>query len=293
MKKRILSLIFSFMLFAGTFLLANANETEINNTKETKENYSTILFTELANTDSEYEILKNANIAFADENFKKTKAKVNLSSAGEYVDAENFISKNDISFVENESIYFDNIVFTQFINEDGETKVVASKFVLPNNYSIALQDTEIKTSDNLEDIFKQDKDVLISPLQNTEVTYKNDFEYEPFLITDKAYLENISDIILNIMKTPYEELDEKMQNKINIYFADNCYQMLNNNKQLSDDITLSTDYILSGKTDTNLLFKDRILMQITATENEKTVSTRILFKLDENNKIYNINILDI
>ena len=293
MKKRILSLIFSFMLFTGTFLLANANETEVNNAKETKENYSTILFTELANTDSEYEILKNANIAFADENFKKTKAKVNLSSAGEYVDAENFISKNDISFVENESIYFDNIVFTQFINEDGETKVVASKFVLPNNYSIALQDTEIKTSDNLEDIFKQDKDVLISPLQNTEVTYKNDFEYEPFLITDKAYLENISDIILNIMKTPYEELDEKMQNKINIYFADNCYQMLNNNKQLSDDITLSTDYILSGKTDTNLLFKDRILMQITATENEKTVSTRILFKLDENNKIYNINILDI
>lgn len=289
MKKRILSLALSLGLFTIAILGASATQTE---NKEKEENYSSqIIFNNLKNSEKEYEKLKEANTLFASENFKKTKLN-NENDAGEFVDEKEFTTKEEINFVENESIYFDNSVFSQFINENGETKNVASKFNLPNEYAIASENTEIITSENIEEIFKQSKDVLYFDIEDSENFSENDLEYEPLIVDEDLYLKNIKNIILNITKTPYDSLSDSLKENINNYFADNCYSLLNS-RQLSEDVLVTADYILSGKSDINLEYKDRILMQITATENDKTVSNCILFKLDENGKIYNINILDL
>ena len=286
MKKIIIPIF--LVLGLSVFAISNISAVETERLQNNTEiNTDSILFNNLSNNATEYDVLKEANTSFANENFKKTKESSNINEAGEYVDSDVFTSKNTISFIENETIYFDNSLLTQFINENGDTKVVASKYDTANDYAFALNSSSIKTSSNLDDIFVKNENTT----SNKDMDYINDFDYQPFLVTEETYLNDLTNIIFIITKTPFENIDENIKNKLDAYFADNCYELFNKGKELSDKVSLSADFVLAGKSDISLNYKDRILMQITATEDEKKASTCLLFKLDENNKIYSINIL--
>lgn len=254
----------------------------------------TILFNDITTTKDEYTKLRKSCKDFVRNNdtvVSNIDTEVAITEKT-YIDKNRKTIKNykDDTMHETGPVYFQDKLLIRYINEKGEMKVVASKLI---------KETTIKENEQKED----SEESLVEKIEtvgSTELasifnkqTIDENMQTFSTMILEDEYTSDLEAIFSEILRNSSENITGELKEKALNYFTyDGYLTIVDGIKHLdmnSTDINISC--IEAGKSDINLEYKDRVLMQIITTKGNKTVYTNIVIKLDEKQKVFDIDII--
>lgn len=177
-----------------------------------------------------------------------------------YIDSEEQTIDDKKSFFNHaNAVYCKGMLLVSFLNSSGEMKSVAAA------------------------IDKKADAIRVVDINNISIFEKfNDY-------STNEEIDNIGKLILSVLKSETHKLDNTLTYK---YFTNNGYKdfiaEINESNSISNaDIT----FMKLGKSKIDLDYNDRIILQILATEDSRSIYITTLVKIDRNGKIFDIDIL--
>lgn len=268
------------------------NESQFNNS------YLQIAFEPYSNTADEYEFLCKECKEYIEENNIDTvnvDTSVNVTE-DTYIDSNgNSIKSNkDDTMHETGPVFMKDKVLIRYINEKGEMKVVASELVKSPLNAISNQDTfSARTVDtsNLSSLFDIryaetfDNNIIVEKLSSDDDNN--------IYINGESYINDISSIFIEILEHSSDDIDNSLKEKALSYFTYDGYLTMLCDMDYIDCTNNNTyvSFIEDGKSDYRLSYNNRIVMQIVTQNNTNKIYTNIVVKLDNNNKVFDIDII--
>ena len=297
------------LLFIGYCIIHNLNKSIDNNVKA-KENstdnisFIKINFKNIDTTPDEYEKLKQNCIAYAKNNninVENIKTSIDVSDET-YTDLNinNDTSNTDNKMYETGPIYMNNALLLRFINEKGEMKIIGSCIKNAEQSDVAKSSTEAVNkyitvdSSELNKIFDNtNTDTADSTISDTENTYDiaYSFHESTISINQENYFSDIESIFIKCINKSFDNVDSKLKNKIKAYFTKDSYSNIISSMSGISGADIRASFITAGKSSINSNSCDRLLLQLVNKEHNKDEYTTIIIKLDNSNKIFDIDIL--
>lgn len=222
-----------------------------------------------------------------------------------YIDTNgNSISTSDTNkYYESGPIYMDNKVLDRYINSDGQMKVVLAQLTYKNPLEIGLSHRAVSSDDYI--IQTVDKEGFSKVLKKPTVKQSNfvpitesDNSFGAFSddtgtvssnnITEEEYLTDLGNIFTELLRKSSDDIDSSLRYKAMNYFTYDGYRTIIDGTVYipSKSQNISLDFIESGSSEIKGK-QDRVLMGIKVGQQ----SIDIIFKLDSNNKVFDIDIL--
>lgn len=196
-------------------------------------------------------------------------------------------------------IYFQDKILITYVNELGNMQILTSGYKLrtrdelfdenklPNSI-IAARSTGTAYSLNsytLEDSY------LLFDNEYVKNQYSSSFKRA---MTEQEYVNGIADILIETMRTDTtENADLKFRKKALDFFTKEAYNNIiygSDNIGRAEEIDVKVNIVEAGSTEIGGN-KDRIFIQLKILQNNKVVTTNIIAKFNEYNKVFDIDIL--
>lgn len=174
-------------------------------------------------------------------------------------DIESSADESDTTFKQVDTIYCNNLLLVSFMNESGELKSVAATI---NNDTDKIEVVDI----------------------NKISSFSGLNEY-----TSSEYLEKIGSNIVSIMESDKAKLDSTDADKL---FTETGYKdliaELDENNKIND---ISVSFIKIGKSNLDIGYYDRIIVQFTNNEDARNIYINTIIKIDKDGRIFDIDII--
>ena len=198
----------------------------------------------------------------------------------------------DVSMHETGPLYFQDRLLLRYINSDGDMQVIMSStspnVILDDAGKIVKTEMNIKTfsRDKLQEGFNTDTFTKSTDTIKTIISNN--------ILTEEQYIQDIAELFIYILKIDGDNINQKFKRQALKYFTLDGYNNIidSRNRILLDESTQVDVTILeAGKSNTDISTKDRIFMQLKSEKEGKEIITNIIVKLDNNFKIFDIDIL--
>lgn len=193
-------------------------------------------------------------------------------------------------------IYLQDKIIVRYINEKGEMRIVGCK--LNNTFTTNI--TELNTHDvvdinNIEYIFSTNKefndiyDINIDKVKQSNAINKN-IKSLNFSTEERRYISEIEGVLSElIINSSTDELKDKA---LKYFTYDGYITVLNGVNKLKDkNAIVNVVFSEAGKSSLDINYKDRLIMQLETITNDTKVVTNMIIKLNEYNKVFDIDII--
>lgn len=270
-----------------------------------------IAFNNIDTSNEEYDILRDKCIEYANNNDVhisniETSVKVTETT---YIDNSKYKYKylSDTMY-ETGPVYMNDAILLRFMNEKGELKIIAAKAVFNDNISLDFNinntyndSTEYIVVDgqHLEELFYDTENEFINTemseyLYNIKpIQYINENNNFIVKVTEDNYFKDMSSIFIEIIKKSSDDIDKELKEKALNYFTYDGYNTIVNGVEHieSDTTNISVSFIKAGKSSIDVLYCDRIIMQLVTENNNNKIYTNLIIKLDQSHKVFDIDIV--
>ena len=191
-------------------------------------------------------------------------------------------TSTEYTMVETGPIYFNNLMMLKYINNSGDLVVIYGGFG-DNGEPVVIKQNEIVD-------FLDTKKNGIKPLTISNNT--TDAESES--ISESEYADIIIKCIESILQYKINNDMKEMSHDIAMYFNNEGRESvteLANTLNLDTSARIETKICLLGKSYTSNNNKDRVYIQLDIHNNEETKQEFIVIKLDNNLKVFDIDVL--
>jgi hypothetical protein len=227
-----------------------------------------------------------------------------LSTLDKTIIGNRILNKNKNAMMhETLPIYFQDKILVRYINTNGDMQVVASG--LSKSIVETTIDTDAENDSESEQVETTIEEKVVTSgrkdlasVFNIETMHDED---EPIkqaitgnILTEEEYINDITNIFINTLTTDSSELNQKLQKQALRYFTYAGYETTIASKNkilLTDDSDITVMIAEAGKSDISMSTKDRIFIQLKVTDGQQEVLTNIIVKLNNDFKVFDIDIL--
>lgn len=209
------------------------------------------------------------------------------------------INEDEIMY-ESSTIYFDNKILITYVNQLGNVQILTS------GYKLRTRDELFSESKLPESIIAARRTGTAYSLQayTLEDSYKlfgeSGYEKNQYssslkrAMNEQEYINAIVDILIETMQTDTtENADLKFRKRALDLFTKDAYNNIiygSDNIGKADELDVRVSILEAGSTEI-LGNKDRIFIQLKILQNNKVITTNIIAKFNEYNKVFDIDIL--
>ena len=254
-------------------------------------NYKTlnIQFYKMNTTNEEYKILRDNCDNFILKEDKTIQLNSSLTiSENTYIDSN--ISHNEIikedTLYETGPIYLNDKLLMRYLNEKGEMKVATS--VINRDIKNNVYTTETFGIDNLAKAFEQ-SEILDKEIES-EIIQTDEYD---IIVDEDQYIKDMSDIFIKLVTTSPDNIKYDLKIKSAQYFSSEGYKnIVNNAKALKlNNNSIRVVFAEAGKSSLDIKHKNRVVMQLEINSKQDTVYTTVIIKLNDKNKVFDIDII--
>lgn len=185
---------------------------------------------------------------------------------------------NEVMYA-SEPIYFQDKILTRYINNKGEMIVLASTF----------DGNNVKTFDRSE--LKKAFDIKPrKPEFNTDNTVVGLYGHK----NEENYVAEIANIFVEALKNNSETMDSDFKKNAIKYFTLNGYNTFIDTQSdftMLNSVNIDVNIACAGKSKIDIDTKDRLFIQLKINIDNEDVLTNIIVKLDDNHRVYDIDII--
>lgn len=196
-------------------------------------------------------------------------------------------------------IYFQDKILVTYVNELGNMQILTSGY-------------KLRTRDELFENDKVPKSILAArntgtayslnsyTLDNSYLLFDNEYVKNQYsssfkrAMTEQEYINGVVDILIETMQTDTtENADLKFRKKALDFFTKEAYNNIiygSDNIGRAEEIDVKVNIVEAGSTEIGGN-KNRIFIQLKIIQNNKVVTTNIIAKFNEYNKVFDIDIL--
>lgn len=268
-----------------------------------------VIFNNITTTEESYNKFKIAcnNVIDIDKDEGSTDISTNvqIGESEVYIDNPDNVEikteKNDEhTMYEAYVIYFQDKILITYVNELGNMQVLTSGYKLRtrddlfnSNYLpesiLAVRKTGKAYS--LNSYTLKDSYLLFGDSNYVKNQYSSSFKRA---MTEQEYINSIVDILIETMRTDTtENADLKFRKKALDFFTKEAYNNIiygSDNIGRAEEIDVKVNILEAGSTEIGGI-KNRIFIQLKILQNDKVVTTNIIAKFNEYNKVFDIDIL--
>ena len=176
--------------------------------------------------------------------------------------------------VEADKTYFEDMIISRYINEEGDLVVVSSASYKDGDVAVLNQQDMAQFLVDKANGFNSTDDVIIDDYSAA--------------IDESIYAKNIADCILGILSYTNAEEESAAMEKAVTYFTDSGRHSVSQARKLIErDKALEIKVSMLGKSNKSSSKKDRLYVQIT--NGEDTIN--ILAKMNSNGKVFDIDVI--
>lgn len=238
-----------------------------------------IKFNVISNTNEEFEVMNKACTDYLEDNITdKTKVDVDTTINEEtYIDKKSsdevMVEVEDESMVETGPIYMQDSIIVRYINNIGEMTVLYC-----------------------------DKDNNISPISDLAGA-ESDYnirkggvpieEYSTSEVPESDYLGDLANTFISVLRADTKKGRREAELGAMKYFTYDSRQTLISTREIynKSKSTMQIEYVKAGKSDLAITNKNRVFMQISVKNGSSIELVNIVVKLDNNNRVFDIDIL--
>lgn len=245
-----------------------------------------IQFDCMSTTTEQYNILKDSCNSFIDDEIGNADKYVSTDLIiGEqtYIDGTNNINstdttkRNNKNMVETGPIYFNNALMLRYINKDGNLKIV----------------TSILTDSTTNEINVLEQDELSKYISDNLSTETKIIDQNDKVITEDEYKERISYCIQSLLQSKQADKANVLKQALSYFTVEGKNALIDcsNNINYENDIIITTECILAGKSDTSKNIKDRIYIEYKINNGGDVSYINIIVKLNSNLRVFDIDVI--
>ena len=212
-----------------------------------------------------------------------------------YIDTNGNIIKDnkEDKLHETGPIYLQDKLIIRYINEKGEMRIAGCRLNTSFDTSMIKSDKyTVVDIDNLKDLFVADTNsgklnlYIDSGLNNKSKKYN--YKQLKLSTEEDRYITELENIFVNIITNNSDIKEAALK-----YFTyDGYLTILNGIHKLRDtDTNINIVFSEAGKSSLDINYKDRLIMQIETISNDTKVITNVIVKLNEYNKVFDIDII--
>lgn len=199
----------------------------------------------------------------------------------------------------NSEMLKEQVDFSKFSLLDTETQKPSLDTLQGLLYNTTISENSISTENSEVSIETVDIDNLVSIFNNQEVTkFNSNISYNIEEITsdrtsEKEYLRDLSNIFLEVIGKSSDDIDETLKKKALQYFSYEGYTTIIEGIEYIDSnyTNIQVNFIEAGKSDLDVSYKDRVIMQIETSNDTSKIITNIVIKLNDSYKVFDIDII--
>lgn len=269
---------------------------------EAEKNKVGVVFEPINTTEDEYTQLRIKCNEFLEQNEEGRQIDANIAvdtvvDEQQYIDGEVSNSKeyneND-SMSETGPVYFQDMLMIRYINTDGQLKVITGIFNADkSDIVVSRQDKLVQSHDEIEKERSNTQNKSVVYQANKDADNEEIIEH-PDRISESDYLLGVSETLKSmLLANNTAEIREAESMAMNYFTVEGKQTVFGNRKdiKLSSGSTIETSFIVAGKSDSSKTYKDRIYTQLKIKVGDDEFSTYIILKLNNNLRIYDIDII--
>ena len=192
-------------------------------------------------------------------------------------------------------IYLQDKLIVRYINEKGEMRIAGCKMNKFKSTSIENSQPYIIVGiDKIENIFISDTaneklSSMINPNIIDNETNKPNLSFE-FSTEENRYIDELEEVFIRLIEN--NTSDELREAALKYFTYEGYLTILNGINKLKDkDAKVTVTFSEAGKSSLDINYKDRLVMQLESNNNNTKVLTNIIIKLNEYNKVFDIDII--